>query len=271
MLIRPGNFVARGIPAAFSTRQGGVSAPPFDSLNFGNPGDLPPHIARDPAQNIHANFQRVADALGCAQRSIVQVHQVHGATVHIHSSAEPQTWERTRAGADPKADAIVTADPGVLLAIRVADCTPVFLATLDGKLVAAIHAGWRGVISGVAPAAIAAMRQLGAGEILAAIGPCIGPDQFEVGPEVLAEFRGAFGAAAPVRDRAGGKGDVDLQRALELQLRESGVSDIETCRACTASDARFFSHRRDKGITGRMIGIIGCPSRTAAEEAGTQR
>jgi hypothetical protein len=258
MLIRPDNLTRRGIPAAFSTRAGGVSLPPFDSLNFGNPGELPPEVSRDPAQNIAANFRIVAQNLACPDRSIVQVHQVHGSAVHLHQPANPASpWDRTLAGSDPKADAVVTADPSALIAIRIADCTPILLATPDGLIVAAVHAGWRGVISGVAREAVRVMRDQGADQIIAAIGPCIGPDQFEVGPEVLTEFRHAFGAAAPVRERAGSKGDVDLQRALELQLRDEGIDDIEVCRACTASDRRFFSHRRDKGITGRMIGIIG--------------
>lgn len=258
MLIRPDNLTRRGIPAAFSTRVGGVSLPPFDSLNFGNPGELPPNVARDPAQNIAANFRLAAQSLDCPDRSIVQVHQVHGSAVHLHQpTGTSAPWDRTVAGGDPKADAIVTADPSALVAIRVADCTPVLLATPDGLIVAAIHAGWRGVISGVATEAARVMRSQGASELIAAIGPCIGPDQFEVGPEVVAEFRKTFGNAAPVRERHGGKGDVDLQRALEVQLRETGISDIEICRACTTSDPRFFSHRRDKGITGRMIGIIG--------------
>jgi YfiH family protein len=264
MLLRPSNLARLGVPAGFSTRQGGVSAPPFDALNFGNPGELPPGVSRDPAANIAENFRRVAQELGCPGRAIIQVHQIHGSAVHVHEPAASDgtststAWERTITGADPKADAIVTRDAGALIAIRVADCTPILLASADGTIVAAVHAGWRGVIAGVVVEAVRSMRAHGARQIHAAIGPCIGPDQFEVGPEVVAEFRRVFGAAAPVRERPGNKGDVDLQAALALQLHAEGIDDVETLRHCTASDAtRFFSHRRDRGVTGRMIGIIG--------------
>jgi polyphenol oxidase len=124
-------------------------------------------------------------------------------------------------------------------------------------VVAAIHAGWRGVIAGVVPAALSAFRSLGAAPAHAAIGPCIGPDAFEVGPEVLAEFRRVLGVDAPPRPRHDGKGCVDLKRALQSQLRAGGVDHIDIVPGCTfSSPERFYSHRRDRGITGRMIGII---------------
>ncbi len=258
MLLTSANLAAIGVPHAFTTRQGGVSAAPFDSLNFGNPGELPPGVARDPKSNIARNFHLVLDELGCHSRSIEQVHQVHGAAVHLVRQgtpiAVPLYW------GDVKADAAVTDDPARVVAVRVADCCPVLLASSDGRVVAAVHAGWRGVIAGAAAAAIAEMRALGAADIIAAIGPCISAAHFEVGPEVLSEFRRVFGESAPIsrESRSTGKGHIDLQSALALQLRSSGVAHTQVLPGCTITDrSRYFSHRRDRGATGRMIGIIG--------------
>lgn len=258
-----------GVPHGFSTRQGGCSTGMFASLNFGNPGDLATDL-RDPAQNIHENWRRLTSAIattipagapGLDRREIVEIHQIHGCEASIVRAGEPST--RVLGGHDVKADAIVTDDPGRLVAVRVADCTPVLLASDDGRIVAAIHAGWRGVVGGVVFAAVRAMHAIGPKpiQLVAAIGPCIGPDAFEVGPEVAAEFRRVFGAATGhVRGRPTGKSLVDLQSAIREQLLLAGLAPnrVETLAHCTFGDpATFFSHRRDKGLTGRMAGIIG--------------
>lgn len=260
------------VPHTFSTRLGGVSLGPFSSLNFGNPGELPPGVARDPKSNIAENFARLLAAIGAQDRRIVQVHQVHGADVLVvrrgdtaASAAEAIDW------GEVKADAIVTDDPGCVLAVRVADCCPVLLASDDGTVVAAVHAGWRGVIAGVAVAAARAMEVLGARRIIAAIGPCISADYFEVGPEVVAEFHRVFGARTPIvrpiervpiggneMAPAKGKALVDLKVALAEQLRECGAGRVETMPHCTVRDAElFFSHRREQGVTGRMVAVVG--------------
>ncbi len=248
-----------GAPHAFTTRRAGCSSPPFDSLNFGNPSELAPHD-RDPPANIRANLRAVAAAIdppAGVQRTILEVHQVHGGEVRtVRAGDHPPT------GPTPRADAIVTDDPTLFAAVRVADCAPVLLASHDGRIVAAVHAGWRGVIARVAANAVAAMRGLGARDIRAAVGPCIGPEEFEVGPEVAAEFSRAFGAdrpiARPAPERGPGKTLIDLKLALRTQLEAESISAIDVLPHCTVRDADlFFSHRRDKGITGRMIGIIG--------------
>lgn len=254
------------VPHAFTTRFGGVSSTPFESLNFGNPSELPPGIDRDPKSNIEANFDRVLDAIGCEERRVVHVHQVHGADVLVARTPRAQQESTVRIDwGSVKADAIVTDDPALVVAVRVADCCPVLLASGDGKIVAAVHAGWRGVVGGVAPAAIAEMRRLGAAEISAAIGPCISTEHFEVGPEVVQEFSRAFsdlhGIArlhpAPLA-AAAGKSMIDLKEALRRQMLSVGVSRIDVVPHCTVRDSDlFFSHRRDHGVTGRMIGIIG--------------
>lgn len=251
------------VPHAFTTRAGGVSAGVFASLNFGNPGDLPPE-RRDPMANIRENWRRVLDAIGAGGRELVEVHQVHGAVVHV-----VRRGERAHAGDhDTKADAIVTDDPSRVLAIRVADCAPVLIASLDGRVVAAVHAGWRGVVAGILPAAVHAMRGLAPescrGGLAAAIGPCIGVDAFEVGPEVVAEFERVFGAGTRhVRAAAGSNWRVDLKGALAEQLADAGLSSdrIDVLTHCTYADAdQFFSHRRathEGTVTGRMAAVIG--------------
>jgi hypothetical protein len=143
--------------------------------------------------------------------------------------------------------------------VRVADCVPVLLSTTDGRHVAAVHAGWRGV---VAQAVIGSLREMvgtNTRGVVAAIGPAIGYDSFEVGEEVLKEFTKTFGADAPVRAVGGGKGRVDLRECLRRQLVAAGVPEerIDLTDRCTYRDSdEFFSHRRDKGITGRMAALI---------------
>ena len=262
MSVRPGLIHAATlaqVPHAFSTRVGGVSSGPFESLNFGNPMDLPPGVARDPVENIAENFRRVLVEIGTPDRLIQQVYQIHGCAVRVYRAGDAPREAHPEGERDHKADAMVTDDPRRLLAVRVADCVPILLACGTGRVVAAVHAGWRGVVLGVLPAAVAAMRSLGAADIHAAIGPCIGPTKFEVGPEVVAEFEARWPEAVrPHPQGVPGKAMIDLAWALRAQLAAADVGKVETIGRCTASEPEvFFSHRRDRGITGRMIGAIG--------------
>lgn len=240
-----------GAAHAFSTRLGGISPPPFDSLNLGNP----PGELRDSTDNIGANYAQVQAAMGCGGRRRVWANQVHGGVV-LRVDAD---FECGRAG-----DALVANAGSCVLAVRTADCVPILLASAGGGTVAAVHAGWRGVIAGVVPAAVAALVEAGelgdARAVVAAIGPCIGAEAMEVGAEVVAEFAGAFGDEAPVRRRADGKGHVDLRAACRMQLIRCGVAAerIDVSDRCTYRDAgEFFSHRRSGGTTGRMAALIG--------------
>jgi YfiH family protein len=238
-----------GVPHGFATRLGGVSPAPFDSLNLGNPSE---GDARDDWDRIHENYRRLQHAIGWTGRERAWVHQVHGGDV---AEARRGCGDAFRSGA--RADAIVGDDPRRLLAVRVADCVPILVATDDGRAVAAIHAGWRGVIARVVPNAI--KRLPGAASLVAAIGPCIGRHAFEVGAEVLSAFETAFGPDAPVERNDNGKGRVDLREAVRIQLVGAGLSPdrIDTTDRCTHRDAaEFFSHRRDRGITGRMAAVI---------------
>ncbi|HEX4125546.1 MAG TPA: peptidoglycan editing factor PgeF [Tepidisphaeraceae bacterium] len=242
-----------GVPHAFPTRQGGVSPEPFASLNLGS--TITPTLSDDPT-NVRENYRRLLAALGCEDRQWVYVHQVHGSAVadaRAHASFECGQY----------ADAIVSDDPGRVVTVRTADCVPILLADRTGRAVAAVHAGWRGIIAGTLLAAIARVSEhfdVASGNLLAAIGPCIGPEAFEVGPEVLAEFATAFGADAPIRAAANGKGFVDLCAAVFRQLKSAGVPAdcIDGGDHCTVRDVEeFFSHRRDAGRTGRMAAAIG--------------
>lgn len=254
-------------PHAFSTRVGGVSQGIFASLNLGNPGDLPPHISRDPLANLARNFELIIEAMGCRGRRLQQVYQVHGPVVKVFRAGDPDRNMTPEGERDFKADAMVTDDPQRLLAVRVADCTPVLMESDDGSIVGAVHAGWRGVVGGVVNGAINAMRELGARAIRAAVGPCISGAHFQVGPEVAAEFVRVFGDRAPVvtDPAAPGKSLVDLKAAIAMQLRAGGVDEFSVSEHCTYRDRElFFSHRRDKGVTGRTGALIavhtGAPS-----------
>ncbi|MCX5661467.1 MAG: peptidoglycan editing factor PgeF [Planctomycetota bacterium] len=265
---------AWGVPHAFSTRRSGVSPPPFDSLNLGiasqgpgsadgaapagAPGAAPP---RDSVENVRANYALVLQALGCPERRLAWVDQVHGGAAH---AVTPETL-----GEHPQADALLTGDPGAMLSVRVADCVPILLAIGPrdaGRptFVAAVHAGWRGVVAGVVPRAMGLLRErFGTGDsrAVAAVGPCISRRHFEVGPEVAEAFREkALGDA--VEQRAGAKPHIDLAGAVMLQLLDTGMdrADIDATDRCTFRDAdEFFSHRRDAGRTGRMAALIGLP------------
>ena len=237
-----------GVPHAFSTRLGGTSPAPFDSLNLGNPNGCD---AQDSYDRIWENYRLLQAAARCAGGELCHVHQVHGAAVVPVRAGE--SFDTSC-----KADALVGGDPARVLSVRVADCVPVLLAGGDGRTVAAVHAGWRGVVAGVVPAALEQLNGSGGGAV-AAVGPCIGHEAFEVGPEVLDAFQAAFGASAPVRRRPDGKGSVDLREAVRLQLVAAGVAAdrIDVSDRCSYRDAdEFFSHRRENGVTGRMAAII---------------
>jgi YfiH family protein len=242
---------------AFSTRLGGVSLPPFDSMNLGNPNGC---AIQDDTDRIGQNYRRLMQAIGCENRPRFYLHQIHGADVSVVDQVDFSN--------NTKGDALVSKLPGVVLSVRIADCCPVLVASDDGRVVAAIHAGWRGAVGGAINAAVTRLLQIAdisPSSLIAAVGPCIGFDAFEVGPEVLSQFEAVFGDDAPIRRDSNGDGDgngkghVDLATACKRQLIASGVSTarIDVTESCTYRDREeFFSHRRDNGVTGRMAAII---------------
>ena len=239
--------LAAGVAACLTTRRGGVSQPPWDSLNLGGAcGDNP--LA------VQANRHMVAQATGVRP---VWLRQVHGVGV-VRLAADAAS------PAEP-ADAAWTTDPGVACCVLVADCLPVLLCTRDGRAVAAAHAGWRGLAAGVLEALLANMHLhagVEAGDLQAWLGPCIGPRQFEVGADVLQAFNTTADAAAAAcfapRPRADGLARwlADLPALARLRLRRAGVVQTSTDGRCTVEQASaFFSFRRE-GTTGRQAAAI---------------
>ena len=215
---------------AFSTRIGGVSEGPFESLNLGK-------LTRDTEENVEENRRRLCAELGADPSRLTLNRQQHSATVH-----------RARAGrrGEP-GDGLWTDEPGVPMLKFTADCVPVAIAAADRPALALLHVGWRGLLEGIVAAGA---RALGAPS-RAAVGPAIGPCCYEVGDEVADPFRGRFGD-----DVMHGR-NLDLWTASERALREVGVADVERFDLCTSCNADlFFSHRRDAGVTGRQ-GVIG--------------
>jgi YfiH family protein len=194
---------------------------------------------------------RLARLAGAGEEaSAVDLRQVHG--------AEVREVDGGPFGTEQRADGLVTRVRGQLLVIRTADCVPVLLARSDGGRVAAVHAGWRGLVAGVIPRAL---EVLGAGEWAAAIGPCISSARFEVGPEVRAAFEHA-GLESAVRSQPMARPHVDLRAAAAIQLERGGVRRIDTSDRCTYEHAdEFYSYRRDvshgtQPRTGRLAALI---------------
>ncbi len=249
-----------GVPHGFTTRLGGVSPGPYASLNLAS---LKHDPDADANTNVAENFRRVRKALGCRQHIRVQVNQVHGCEVW-YPPAEP-----VRPVDAPRADALVTDRAGQLLMVRVADCVPVLLSDTDGRVVSAVHAGWRGLIAGVISSTVDALTRLGdvdASSLVAAIGPCIQVGHFEVGPEVVAAFE-EVGLGHVVRQEAGWtKPHIDLPAVVLHQLEQAGVraDRVDVTDRCTFSQHdEFFSHRRDHGRTGRQAALIAVKPGTA--------
>lgn len=232
-----------GVHYFCTTRAGGVGVAPHDTLNLGL-------RAEDRRETVLENRRRVRDVV---PSDPLWLRQVHGSDV-VDSE---QLSTDSSGPSEPAADASVTATPGRVLAIMVADCLPVFMTDVDGTVVGAAHAGWRGLAGGVLEHTLDQLRRKApkARGWRAWVGPGIGPDHFEVGDDVRQAFAG-LGAEALVcftaHPERTGKWLADLPALALLRLRRAGVEDAHACGLCTVSDAqRFFSYRRD-GITGRM-------------------
>jgi YfiH family protein len=217
----------------FSTREGGVSEGPYASLNLGR-------ATADEPERVNENRCRLCAEVGAEPAALAMNYQHHSADVL-----------RARAGSrGARGDGIWTDERGLPMLALAADCLPIALARANGSqpALALLHAGWRGLLEGIVPAGVSA---LGGGAVAAVVGPAIGPCCYEVGEDVADRFRRAFGFGL-YRD-----GKLDLWTAAERALRAAGcvrVDRIDLCTACLLE--RFFSHRRDEGLTGRQ-GVIG--------------
>lgn len=233
-----------GVRYFCTTRAGGVGVAPHDTLNLGLRAD-------DVPETVQENRRRVRAAVPAEP---LWLRQVHGVEVVDADSPPPAADAGT---VEFAADASVTSTPGRVLAIMVADCLPVFMTDLDGTVVGAAHAGWRGLAGGVLENTLRQLRAKApaARGWRAWAGPGIGPDHFEVGEDVREAFAsGGPQALACFTPRAGhpGKWLADLPALALLRLRRAGVEDVHASGLCTVSDpGRFFSYRRD-GTTGRM-------------------
>ena len=239
--LAPDWAAATGVRAACSARSGGVSTGSYASLNLGD------HVHDDPAC-VGENRRRFAHAL---QARPVFLSHVHGTGVVRLDASMPDGTQ---------ADACWTTERGVACTVMVADCLPVLLADAQGRVVGAAHCGWRGLAGGAIEALWSAMRpQLGGGprEVLAWLGPCIGPEAFEVGPEVREAFTAQdAGAASSFRALGGGKFLADLPALARRRLQALGLdrvsgNDGSTAWCTVANPSRFFSHRRDR-LSGRF-------------------
>lgn len=249
--IRPDWPAPTHVGAASTTRAGGVSPAPFDSLNLGA-------TAGDDPDNVAANRRRLREALGLPGEP-AWLRQVHGSRVVKLENFPSLENEGAETGGDemPEADATWTDRPGVVCAILSADCLPILLCDDKGTRVGAVHGGWRGLADGVLPNAIEAMGGKPA-SLHAWLGPAIGPQRFEIGPEVRQRLMG--GGRAPAEAfRPSDRRDhwlCDLYAVARHQLATAGLESVHGGGFCTVTERdRFFSYRRD-GRTGRMATII---------------
>jgi polyphenol oxidase len=221
---------------AFSTRVGGVSEGPFESLNLGI-------LTEDDPDRVVENRQRLCEALGADAETATMAWQVHGSAVteaRPGGILERRVWERC--------DGLWSNRRGQAMTLLTADCYPIAIARTNGDAgLCVLHVGWRGLLAGIVEAGVGV---LGGGPLAAAIGPGIGVCCYDVGEEVAEPFRRRFGADVVVDGR------LDLGEATERALREAGVQRVDRGRHCTACERElFFSHRRDRGQTGRQ-GIV---------------
>ena len=240
-----------GVEHGFFTRIGGVSRGVYDSLN-GGVG------SRDAPEAVAENRSRAAAALGVAPERLVVPYQIHSAD----AVAISEPWAP---GDRPRCDALVTRTPGLALGVTGADCGMILFADRRAQVIGAAHAGWKGALTGVVEATVAAMERLGArrGDVVAALGPCIGRASYEVGPE----FVGAFAAAGEdtarwfTPSRKAGRSMFDLNAYIAERAARAGIGAFEDLALDTYTDEqRFFSYRRathrQEPDYGRLISVI---------------
>ena len=242
---------AAGIPHGFSVRAGGVSTGPFASLNLGS------SVGDDEAR-VRENHDRLLQAAGL-RGEVATVHQVHGDRIVDERLREIFPATAAAGTTEAGADALLALGEGAV-GVRVADCVPVLIAA-DGAA-AAVHSGWRGTRLQIAARAVRALQHATGADpkgMLAAVGPCIGRCCYEVSPELAAAFRAVFGPEAADDPAGARKPHLDLRYCVQRSLAQAGIPDerIEQVEGCTSCDSgAFFSHRRDKGRTGRHLAFI---------------
>lgn len=234
---------------AFLSRRGGVSEPPFDSLNFDTRD-------ADPAENVEKNLSRVSGAFGIDAGRLVTVNQVHGGNVLLVDDRTQHLRKKV------DADALITMVPGVPIGILTADCLPVFLYDPVKRAVAAVHAGWKGSAAGVVLKTMEMMKKRFStrpGDLFAALGPYIGPCCYGIKENVASEFERFGGSSADYIQNIYGEMRLDIGMANISQLAGAGVlrENISMVAACTScNNGLLFSYRKDNGVTGRQLSFI---------------
>ena len=221
--------------AGVSTRHGGKSTQAYQSLNLGLHTDDHPDV-------VQQNLSLFCRDLGISPQALARSYQIHGDVI----------WETKESGYTSGHDAIIAHAPGIFAGVGIADCCPILLADPLRGCAAAIHAGWKGTVAQIVSKTASAMILQGSNpaDILAYIGPCISLAHFEVGDEVAEQFE--------FKEMRAERWHVDLKAANSAQLRTLGISQIEISEYCTIeNNDLFFSHRKEKGVTGRMLAIIG--------------
>lgn len=243
------SFDDEGVLHAAFTRHGGTSPTPWAKLNLGS-------LVGDKLEHVEENRRRIFNAIARPIESLFDVWQVHGTEVVCAEVPRPLSAPHQ------KADVILTDNPDVTLLMRFADCVPIFFYDPIHKVVGLAHAGWQGTVRRVAEAAVRGLRSAYGSrseDILAAIGPSIGVDHYEIGPDVIQEVQRTFGSdASSLLPDQNGAVKFDLWAANRLVLEQAGVRCIETAGICTACHIEdWFSHRGEQGQTGRFGVVIG--------------
>lgn len=241
-------FEGLPVEAFVTARGGGVSAGAYESLNVSF------SVGDDPGAVLE-NRRRVAAAIGTDLGDFVFSRQVHGAGVRVVTADDRGAGAFAVDRSVPEGDALVTADPSVVLAILAADCVPIVLFDPVAHVLACVHSGWRGTVARVSEAAVAAMRTLGASpeNVVAGIGPAIGAERYQVGAEVVSAVEGEFGDGTVIRPDGTGRWLLDLAAANRMVLREAGLAagNVHVTPYATG-DGKFFSDRAVRPC-GRLV------------------
>lgn len=254
-LLKFSHLLADGVPHGFSLRSGGVSAPPYDSLNLGF------HVGDDrPA--VRENRRRLAAAQNLSALKLVTGQQVHGASIVWVREEQAQCGWDSDAHTIPGTDGLITGDPGVVLMAHAADCTLLFFYHAAKKYVGLAHAGWRGAVAGIGTGLVDKLACQGCRRetIRVALSPSIGPCCFRVGPEVAERVPAKYHRHILAKRKQGYY--FDLPGFHKLQLLESGIAEdnLFVSKYCTSCHGdKFFSYRAAGGRTGRMAGFIALP------------
>lgn len=250
-----------GLSHGFSTRYGGVSEGPFASLNLKYPVNAQDEVGGD--ARVAENRRRLCTWLQLPFERLTAAQQTHGCRVQVVGEAEAGRGALSQQDGFEATDALISDSVGIPLLVMVADCLPVLMADPVSRGLGAVHSGWRGVQQAIVPATIAALKQHYGTlpeNLRLVIGPGIGFASFEVGPEVVAAFDGAFALDdTAVVQPQGEKYRLNLPELVRRQALAAGVPDnqIAIVAADTLTDAHFFSYRRSGGVTGRQAGVIG--------------